>query len=223
MKIVMEIKRMKRDFKKNKISLWLWFVIIILMIILAIFLFNTDCSSNILICFTEKIIPIGTFFGLIFTLIIVSRNLDVAKKDFQTRLRPFIGIEKIDNYDSPDGGLIYIIRLKNFGNIPANKIEREFKLYLNGTDASEKILPTQTEILSVMPSQVTNFEGGVPRDILEKILKDQGFINLEINIKYQGILKEKFTKDDIFYYHMKAKLDHTARGFSWAIISSAAN
>lgn len=164
------------------------------------------------------------FIGLIFTLFIVNQNLDVAKKDFQTRLRPFIGIEKIDNLMNSDGGLIYLIKIKNFGNIPANQIDRKIKLYLNGKDLSEKnITPTKTRVLSIMPNQITNFEGGVPKDILNSIVSGRGSIEFEMNIKYQGILKKKASKNDSFYYHMKAKLDHTARGFSWAIIESEAN
>lgn len=126
-------------------------------------------------------------------------TLKFNKTSFNLMNRPFVGINKINtNLDTNEKILSFSVEIKNFGNVPAQKVE----LHVNGKigDKNTPIITKNTNEIVIFPNNSFFNNGSVKNEAFESIINDKEIFKIEYEIIYFSPNNTNYkTYQHIFY------------------------
>lgn len=150
------------------------------------------------------IIAVAAVLNLIASLVIsfkTSEYTEVTKNIYNSANRPYVGVESIDVDDSDKKHLIFNIKLKNYGTVPATDVRIEDNIIIDGIKTKKGGYEIYDAHTNIYPQATRKTWLKIGFDY-ENIVNGHKVLDLSIAIKYKGISdnKDEYNNYEVFRY-----------------------
>ncbi len=151
------------------------------------------------------------------------KSLEIAERTFEASHRPYLGIDRVSRKTPPgDPRWWIVVRVRNFGNLPAPDVEMEAVVQIDGKLIGEKhfIPPSGSEMHVIPPLEIFpgafydwTLENLLPLKMSEKVNAGLSALAISVTIAYP-------ISPDVRYEHL-ALIEYNAGGRAFRLQTSS--
>lgn len=155
------------------------------------------------------VIALATILNLFISVLLwqaTYNSTKVATDTYKAANRPYVGIAGYDiNKDDLNKKLIFNVRFRNVGPVPATEFDAELDVKLNGKPLSGEKVPDKPKVL--FPQTESHFRAIITGEDYDPVVNGSSILEVTVNIKYKGVQTEQY------YTYDKAQYSHKINSF----------
>lgn len=149
-------------------------------------------------------IALAMIFYVLFFYRLWKANLaatELARKVFETRERPYIGVSKIAAYKNEGLKTLTLeLELRNFGHVPANEVRASWTVLINSVEQESTQVLRQHSL--ILPQAPRYFSQVIPEPHYSEIVNGRTTLETTVLVQYVGC------GDTPFSYRSKFRFAH---------------
>ncbi|MCL4705361.1 hypothetical protein KJ068_09390 [bacterium] len=130
---------------------------------------------------------------------LTGKSIILTEDIFKASHRPFVGGLARVKADNVEKCIIINIDCKNYGNVPAKKMEVNWEITINGNLQPMTKIPDEPAIL--FPASTHTFAGQVCENMFSLITDGSSILEITLDIEYEGVSNEKYHTFQKFRYN----------------------